>query len=75
MYFFKCRKTNTRLSRVFVFLSPRAVSARATFITGSSISRYIGYRGSIILSITFLGFAMCSSIAIWYEVIYGGCEV
>ncbi len=43
-------------------------------INGSPISRTIGHRGSIIVSITLSFIACISSVIIWYEVIFGGCE-
>ncbi len=58
-----------------MFCYPLLCTFLSALITGSPIGRYIGSRGSILLSITFLGFATVSSIAIWYEVVYGGCEV
>ena len=46
----------------------------SSFISGSPISRFIGHRGSLVVSIILSGLGMLSSILIEYEVIYGGCE-
>jgi NADH-ubiquinone oxidoreductase chain 5 len=44
------------------------------FINGSFIGRYIGHRGSMIVSISLCFVSLVTSCLIWYEVIFGSCE-
>jgi len=57
-----------------MFCFPLLCFFLSSFISGTPISRFIGHRGSIVISIILSGLGMLSSILIEYEVIYGSCE-
>lgn len=53
---------------------PLLSTLMSCIFSGTPISRFLGHRGSIIISIMYLGIATVSSIIIWYECIFGGLE-
>jgi NADH:ubiquinone oxidoreductase subunit 5 (subunit L)/multisubunit Na+/H+ antiporter MnhA subunit len=57
-----------------MFCFPLLTLFLSFILNGSFIGRYIGHRGSKVISISLCFITLISSIMIWYEVIYGGCE-
>lgn len=43
-------------------------------MSATPISRFLGHRGSIVVSLTLSCITLITSIMIWYEVSFGGCE-
>ena len=58
-----------------MFIFPAVCTFLSSFISGSTVARFIGHRGSAIMSVLLLGLAFISSLFIWYEVNLGSCEV
>jgi NADH:ubiquinone oxidoreductase subunit 5 (subunit L)/multisubunit Na+/H+ antiporter MnhA subunit len=57
-----------------MFSFPLLCFLLSTLITGSTIGRTLGNRGSIISSLILCCIGMLASILIEYEVVFGGCE-
>jgi len=57
-----------------MFCLPLLCFFLSSFIAGSPISRFLGHRGSLVVSLILSGLGMVASIIIEYEVVYGGCE-
>ena len=58
-----------------MYLFPLLGTLLSGIYTGSSLARYYGHRGSIIVSIFCLFIAFFSSLIMWYEVVFAGSEV
>ncbi len=58
-----------------MYLLPLVSTFLSSFLSGSVFGRFIGHRGSIVLSIFCLGIGFLSSILIWYEVVICSSEV
>ena len=58
-----------------MYLFPLVATLSSCVCSGTPFARLYGHRGSAIISITCLFISFVSSVAIWYEVAFGSCEV
>lgn len=57
-----------------MFCLPLLSTFLSAFIAGSPISRYLGHRGTIVVSLALSLVGMLWSVLVYYEVIFGSCE-
>lgn len=58
-----------------MYLLPLVGTLFSGLFSGTMVARYYGQRGSNILNIYCMAIAFISSLIIWYEVVFGACEV
>lgn len=58
-----------------MYLLPLVGTLFSGLFSGTMVARYYGQRGSNIMNIFCMAIAFISSVAIWYEVVFGACEV
>ena len=61
-------------NKSFMFCIPLVSTLVSSLFCGTMIARYLGHRGSAVLSIFCLFVAFFSSVLIWIEVALGSCE-
>ena len=58
-----------------MFILPLVSTLFSGVFSGSMLSRYYGQRGSGVINVLCLFVAFISSLLMWYEVVFAGCEV